>query len=227
MTERPTHQTQSITITFPEIRLARRNAHQLRGYFGNLFKEHSELLHNHFADGGLRYGYPLVQYKIVGGVPTLLGFEEGGKLLTELFLQIKNLDIEGRSYPVFAKNIVAKTGTIGLSDQLHFYDFDSLWMALNQENYERYLNYSEEARRAQLQSIAVNNIRALFTALGLNLLREQEIKVALNVEERFTHFKNQKMLAFTGQLVTNALLPDLAGLGKSVSRGFGVVRVKS
>ncbi len=58
-------QIQTTTIRFPEIQLQARDAHKLRGYFGNLFKEHSPLLHNHFEDGSLRYKYSLVQYKII------------------------------------------------------------------------------------------------------------------------------------------------------------------
>ena len=59
--------TQTI-IQFPDIRLQTRDAHKLRGYFGNLFKEQSPLLHNHFQDGSTRYAYPLVQYKVINVV---------------------------------------------------------------------------------------------------------------------------------------------------------------
>ena len=75
-------------IRFPEIALATRDAHKLRGFFGDLFREHSPLLHNHFEDGSLRYAYPLVQYKVIDGVPMLVGFGEGSRLLIELFIKI-------------------------------------------------------------------------------------------------------------------------------------------
>lgn len=61
-------------IKFPEINLQTRNAHKLRGYFGNVFKEHSPLLHNHFEDGKNRYAYPLIQYKVIKNIPVLVGF---------------------------------------------------------------------------------------------------------------------------------------------------------
>lgn len=38
-------------IKFPEIKLQTCDAHKLLGYFENVFKEHSPLLHNHFEDG--------------------------------------------------------------------------------------------------------------------------------------------------------------------------------
>src|SRR5690606_14490106 len=36
------------TISFPEIRLPQRAAAHLRGFFGDYFREHSPLLHNHY-----------------------------------------------------------------------------------------------------------------------------------------------------------------------------------
>ena len=84
------------TITFPEIALRTRDAHKLRGYFGELFREHSPLLHNHLEadeqhEGAVkfRYAYPLVQYKVLDRVPTLVGVGEGAGLLTQLFLQMR------------------------------------------------------------------------------------------------------------------------------------------
>ena len=59
----PTKPLQLTRIKFPDIQLQTRDAHKLRGYFGNLFQEHSPLLHNHYDSGQLRYRYPLIQYK--------------------------------------------------------------------------------------------------------------------------------------------------------------------
>ncbi|MCX6164219.1 MAG: DNA repair protein, partial [Ignavibacteriae bacterium] len=92
------------TIRFPEIALATRDAHKLRGYFGNLFMEKSPLLHNHFRDGSLVFKYPLVQYKVIDSIPILLGLNEGAELLTSLFLQIRELKIEDKSFFFFFKN---------------------------------------------------------------------------------------------------------------------------
>ena len=211
-------------ITFPEISLRARDAHKLRGYFGNLFREHSPLLHNHLEDGRVLYKYPLVQYKIINEVPTLVGFDEGARLLTELFLKITELDIDGRKYPVLAKNIEAKTVQVGLSDQLNIYQFETLWMALNQDNYNLYNAYPAERQQDQLRGIATQNILGFFSAFKLTLTPEQRVMVALKVQERETQFKNNRMTAFTGELITNALIPDLAGIGKAVARGFGTLR---
>ena len=126
-------------IAFPEIELPERAAHHLRGYFGRLFQERSPLLHNHFEDGSLRYGYPLVQYKVAFGTPTLVGLGEGAELLTELFLKIDELDIEGRRIPVLGKNIRIEQAEAGCNaTALHEYGFATQWLALSQKNFQAY-----------------------------------------------------------------------------------------
>ena len=232
------HLTQTLvpitTVTFPEIALRTRDAHKLRGYFGELFKEHSPLLHNHLeseagAEGAtavkFRYAYPLVQYKVLDRVPTLVGLGEGATLLTQLFLQMRDLQIENDTFPVLSKHIRHERVPIGLTDDLIEYRFETLWMALNQANYRDYCNYSELEQQAQLKRVLTSQLLALFREFGLWLEPHERIMVRLSVEERTTQFKNQTMVAFTGGFLTNVVLPDGIGLGKAVSRGFGTIQL--
>lgn len=216
------HQT---IIKFPDLRLKTRDAHKLRGYFGNLFKEHSPLLHNHFTDGTLRYAYPLVQYKVIRGIPFLVGLDEGGELLIQLFLKIKELNIDGDIYPVLSKNIETRIVTIEDTDKLFEYRFETLWMALNETNYRKYMDTNQDGKQKLLQAILKGNILSFYK--GIRFWAKQNIMLKLNVEEHYTQFKGQKMIAFNGSFICNALLPDYIGLGKSVSRGFGSITKKS
>ena len=213
------HQT---IIRFPEINLETRDAHKLRGYFGTLFQEHSPLLHNHLETGENVYRYPLVQYKVIAGVPTLVGLNEGADLLIGLFLKIRELQIGGRSYPVLQKNIESKMVPVGLSDDLHGYRFETLWMALSQRNYAEYMAEPEEQKPQHLKAILTGNMLSFLKAM--NYMAEAAILVNLKIiAERETQFKNNTMLAFQASFVTNTLLPEYAGLGKSVARGFGTI----
>ncbi|ADB41981.1 CRISPR-associated endonuclease Cas6 [Spirosoma linguale] len=222
------------TVTFPEIALRTRDAHKLRGYFGELFKEHSPLLHNHLeadmptdADGAVtvkfRYAYPLVQYKVLDQVPTLVGLGEGATLLTQLFLQMREVQIESQTFPVLSKHIRHERVPLGLANDLIEYRFETLWMALNQENYRDYRRYAEVEQQAQLKRVLTSQILALFREFDLWLEPHERIMVRLDVQERTTQFKNQTMMAFTGSFLTNVILPDGIGLGKAVSRGFGTL----
>jgi hypothetical protein len=221
------------TITFPEIALRVRDAHKLRGYFGRLFQEHSPLLHNHFEEGDgsgpkFRYAYPLVQYKVLNKIPTLLGLGDGTELLVQLFLKIKELQIDGETYPVLSKHIQHQKITIGLSADLHTYRYETLWLGLNQKNYKAY-NAAERIEKSSiLKNTAVANILTFIEAFGLKFDRSQpEQRVMLKLaptEPVITKFKNVEFLGFGGNFTTNVLLPDDVGLGKQAARGFGTIR---
>jgi len=209
-------------IRFPDIRLATRDAHKLRGYFGDLFKERSPLLHNHFEDGSLRYKYPLVQYKVVNEIPMLVGLNDGAALLTELFLKISELKINRQVYPVMQKNLDHYQAPAGMDTNLHTYRFVNLWMALNQENHSLYLNTEKPAEKQNLlNTILRNNILSFFK--GVNIWVDTPVMVKGIFSEHETQFKGNPMAAFSGEFVSNAILPELIGIGKSVSRGFGTV----
>ncbi len=211
------------TIQFPDIHLQTRDAHKLRGYFGNLFKEYSPLLHNHYTDGTTRYAYPLVQYKVIDKTPLLVGFQEGADLLVSLFLKIREMDIEGQQYAVLAKNIQQKQYDLAVNQQLYNYQFKTLWMALNQENHRKYQQLEENAKTQFLNRQLQNNILSFYK--GLSFRTSERIMAITRVTEKQTRFKDQTMLAFDGEFASNAFLPEMAGIGKAVSRGFGTVHL--
>lgn len=217
------HTIHQVIIRFPEIQLATRDSHKLRGYFGNLFKEHSPLLHNHLEGGEQLYKYPMVQYKVLQDVPTLVGLNEGAELLITLFLKMQELQIGGRTYPVHQKNIESKMVNTGLSTNLHAYRFVTLWMALNQKNHDFYVNEIAEKRKLHLSNILKGNILSFFKAMNYHAPAQVMANLKIRGEKQ-THFKNNTMLAFEAEFVTNCLLPDFTGLGKSVSRGFGSIQ---
>jgi len=209
------------TLQFPEIECHPSDAHKMRGYFGNLFKEHSSILHNHFEDGSSMHRYPLVQYKVVRRVPTLVGLGEGSKLLIDLFLDIKELNLGGEVIPILHKNFESNESEIGVSTRLINYRFETLWMALNQKNHREFIALGNDAQQEKLRRILVGNILSFYKAFNHRVA--EQVMVHVSVKENSTRFKNQKMIAFQGEFVSNVLLPDFVGLGKSVARGFGTV----
>lgn len=210
-------------LSFPELRLAVRDAHKLRGYFGRVFQEYSPLLHNHLESGELRYAYPLVQYKVIQNVPTLLGINEGATLLLDLFMQIKAIDIDGRNFPLLTKNLECKEVGIVCSEELWRYRFATLFMALNQSNFEHYLTLEASERRRELSRLLRNHLLAALKGMGVWLGPDQRVFADAHLEQHSTLFKNRRMLAFSGEFSTNLILPPLIGIGKSVSRGFGAI----
>ncbi len=215
------HLNQTI-IRFPELKLKSRDAQKLRGYFGTIFREYSLLLHNHFEDGTSRYAYPLVQYKVIGQVPLLVGFMEGARLLQDLFLKIKEIDIGGRLYKITSKNIDHQGFELIHFESLMEYRFETLWMALNQKNFSTYSEFQTENAKVEfLKRQLRNNILSFYKGIGF--YTPNRVMVTGSYVSKFTSFKGNQMLAFSGKFVTNAILPDYVGIGKAVSRGFGTV----
>lgn len=215
-------QLHTTTIKFPEIALKTRDAHKLRGFFGNLFKEYSELLHNHYADGADVYKYPLVQYKVIDNIPYLIGINEGSKLLMNLFLKIKHLVIENQEYKINSKNITNTITEISSLNTLNEYQFKTLWMGLNQKNYEIYMTIKDQKETSDFLNLQLqNNILSFYK--GISFYAQERIMVKAKLYEKQTKFKDKNMLAFDGTFVTNAVLPQFIGLGKSPSRGFGTI----
>jgi len=212
-----------VVISFPDVKLNQRDAHKLRGYLGNVFKEHSPLLHNHFDDGKLRYSYPFVQFKVIDKNPYIIAIDEGCDVLIDLFLKIKELRIDERVIEIYSKNINCEKDIIQISDTMVDYEFKTGWFALNQENFNEFIKIKSKAQSTELlKKILTSNILSFNKSIR-NWI-DKKIYVSLDVKKSKTKFKEREMFIFNGKFSANILLPDYIGLGKSVSRGFGTIK---
>src|SRR5699024_4998840 len=123
------------------------------------------------------------------------------------------------------KNIEGRTLEVGISETSQSYRLQTLWMALNQKNHSRYERADKLERQHLLERILIGNCLSLFKSMD-HYVKEQ-IQVKGTFEEKSTRFKNNRMLAFSGIFTTNLQLPDYIGLGKSVARGFGTIKLIS
>ncbi len=207
-------------IIFDGTGLSPRDAHKLRGFFGSRFS--SPLFHNHDDQGGFRYRYPLVQYKIIAGRVHILGIREGGEALCRLFLDLDHLEIESRIIPLREKQIIRGKKELGWVTEPLTYQFLNPWLALNQANHHKWHDSEDEERQALLERTLTGNILSM--AKGLDHFISERFLVKGRFRPVEVRFKNKPMIAFRGQFQTNVLIPDLLGLGKSCARGYGAVR---
>lgn len=200
--------------------------HYLRGYFANRFSE--VLFHNHLEDGRYRYGYPLVQYKIVGGKPVVVGINEGADLISKHFMDVEELVLGDQVYAGFEKTLKVEEVDLIFNPTLRYrYEWLTPWMGLNQRNFQAYqqvLNGSVEDRQEFFQRILVGNILSFAKAAGCWV--ESQIFVAPECDPRPVQFKGQSMVGFVGYFYANLTLPNLIGLGNSSARGFGTIQRK-
>lgn len=192
----------------------------LRGFVADKFPEHI-LLHQHTGEEGYIYTYPKVQYKILDGVPMIIGIEEGGDVLREVYPKIKILELGEATYQIVEKQVVEKEVEFGENSSTIQYEFLTPWLALNQKNYQHWEALSWKERQTQLKRTLIGNILSM--AKGLEYVVTEEIKAELDVKHVQTTLKGVSMVGFLGKFYVNFNIPDYLGIGKSVSRGFGTV----
>ena len=207
-------------VRYPEVHVPQWQGQKLRGFFASGQGEGS-LLHNHGADGGGVYRYPLVQYKIVGGTPVVTAIEDGIPVLQPLVITRQELVLGNRTYPCGQLELALEDCVVGDTEEQHRYRFVTPWFGLNQENYRRYLQAGAAERKVLLERVLAGNLLSLSKGLGVTVERRLAVDAAL--EECSVKFKNETVMGFLGEFSVNYAIPNLLGLGKSVSRGFGAV----
>ena len=199
----------------------------LRGAVSNLYPE-ERLLHQHREDRKIDYHHPLVQYKIINGECLLIGFKDGAELLANLELATKTLFLGCDNYTILTTELEFHHISIRTTKTVQSYSFLTPWLALNENNYEKYQMLGTWVKKKDLlEKILIGNIISMSKSLGYTVPAPIETRIH-HLKEVKTSLKGTPMLGFLGKFSVNFEIPDYWGIGKSVSRGFGtVMKVKS
>jgi len=193
---------------------------KLRGFFATSFNEYA-LLHQHVTDK-LIYRYPLIQYKMLQGSPLVLGINEGAEVLKEVYDKFDVIKLGESSYSIMERGVILRSEEFGCCPEIYSYRFVTPWLALSQKNYPRYRDASQEGSRDLLRRILVGNI--LSASKGLGYVAKEHIRLEVGgMQDEICLLKGSKVTGIRGEFTTNFSIPELIGLGKSVSRGFGAV----
>ena len=181
------------------------------------------LFHNH-GDDGFHYGYPAIQYKIYRGYPTLVCINEGAEEMLKFFQQSDwDMVINGRQVRTRIKHISLDYVYCGFSERPLYYRIRN-WFALNEDNFRKFIGLNEDAARNELlERILVGNIISFAKCIRWDLDRRVVVAIPSQPKQRFFSFKNFQMMGFDLEFQANVVLPSAIGLGKSTSRGFGVI----
>lgn len=215
-----------ITIFFTDVCLTKYDLPKLRGYFSQKFPEYSEL-HNHLPGGKFSYKFPQVQYRIIDKHPALIGFSTGIEVLKKIFFELDEMIIDNRKYSINEKEIYLKEYDFGVAEEFINYKFISPWMALKEENYQKYKTLNQIEQQNFLKHILRENLKTLSKGFDYTIPDIEKIKVEGFFKPRSVNFKNVKMLCFTGEFMVNFYIPVFLGIGKQSARGFGVVTQSS
>ncbi|NQT64661.1 MAG: CRISPR-associated endonuclease Cas6 [FCB group bacterium] len=209
-------------IEFPELHFNHSQIPKLRGFFSNKFPDNIEF-HNHLPSGKFSYKFPKIQYRIINNHPVLIGINEGIDILKKVFFSLDEIIISKRKYVLHEKEILLLEREFGISDDFISYHFISPWMALNKENHTKYIPFNKSEQQQFLKRILIGNIISMAKGLNYTVPDDFVIKIKGYFKPKKVNYKNQKMLCFSGEFITNFHIPDFMGLGKQSARGFGVV----
>lgn len=201
-----------------------------RGAVINALTDKDILFHHHLPEGtGVLYSYPLIQYKRVNHKAAILCFEAGieaiGKLFNENGLEF---NLNGRIEQFKVVKVALYQQRVQIWDKKFTYSIRK-WLALNQNNYEKYNQLEGLADRTHfLEKILKANI--LSFAKGINVFFDEpvECKITKLGDKNITLYKNVKMTMMDAEFTSNVSIPNYSGLGKGVSIGYGTtVEIKN
>jgi len=193
----------------------------IRGFFGYLNRPE---FHGHNGNR-LIYKHPLIQYKVFGGSALVVGLKEGAYLLKAV-PRLEYLEIHHQKYSILKQNISVNTIPFGLTGNMISYSFATPWIGLNEENYDRYLTLRKRCEDITpfIERILVGNILSMSKSVGYEV--KDRILIKANIEGSGTVDVKDgiELMTFQGIFETNFLIPELWGIGKFSSRGYGTIR---
>ncbi len=212
------------TLHFKE-RLTLSQARQLRGAVVSLVGRDHLLFHNHNEEGGLRYGYPMVQYKSLDGHAAVVGIGDAVTQLMELSLRFPCEVILGEQpVPLHVDSYQVAPYRPEFDIRPKLYSLTN-YIALNSENVKKYETMLALTDKISfIEDILTANILAFLKGIGYRA--QEQIACALTAmqEPRELDYKHVSFSTFNLQFVSNIELPDNIGLGKSSSIGFGTLK---
>jgi len=197
------------------------NAAQLRGFFATKFNDY-QILHQHNADKFI-YSYPRVQYKVIHGNHLIIGINEGAEVLMGIYDHCDHIVLGENRYNIVGQQFSLKECELSITDKPLMYTFTTPWLALNKNNYREFYACRNHSERSELLSkTLVGNI--LSVCKSFDYMVPDRITTVVNVKAGKTLLKTVYVMSFYGTFIANFNIPDLFGLGKSVSRGYGAVK---
>jgi len=193
---------------------------ELRGFFATQLAGYTEL---HKQDSkSFIYRYPVIQYKLIKDTHTVIGINEGAEVLKTICGESPEIRLGTETWRIIEAGTAIKDEEFGVSDTVHAYEFATPWLPFSQENFRKFYKLTGKAERdGFVRKILVQNIGSLAKSLGY------ELPGPVRCDTNF-HFQKERIgeigdITFTGKFQANFAIPDLLGIGKSVSQGFGTI----
>ena len=211
----------SLLATF-SLRIRAAEIPRWRAAFVELSGRRLDLLHNHKGDTDYHYRYPLIQYRSRQGKAAILALNEGVMAIQEALSQNSwQIRWQGKAFDLQIDNLELQEYELCIWPKLRTYHLHR-WIALNEENYERWCQTPHLiARVALLERVLVGHIFRFASAVAWQLPERLEVHISNIKRQTWTRVHGTRLMAFELVYQSNVFLPPLIGLGKAVSHGYG------
>ena len=193
-----------------------RDVEKFRGYILNSFPEEVKT-HNHLGGNKFDYSFPKLQYRLLKNNLAILALDEADVINKKIFEFLEYINIDNNMYFDLNKEIETVDYDIKyLPNSTIKYRFITPYVALNEENYKKYIK-----GEMLLDKLMVGNILEVLKGLNYWLDKDQKIVVKSNLKSKNRKLKDVNMLGFEGTFEVNMDLPDYFALGKRKAIGYG------
>jgi len=207
-----------------DLPLLPRQIPQFRGAVVEAMGQQEDLLHNHTADGGYHYRYPLIQYRAGKRQAGLYGIGEGATILRRFLLGVDSLNMGDTTYPLRISALQEEEHLLKMAEQPQHYRLYG-YLPFNQQNYQAWQSKKNlVARIEMLEGTLVSHIFGFANALPFQLPGRLEVSLQEIQRMRPMWIHGHRRVGYDLAFEANVDLPDGIGLGRSVAFGFGVLR---
>ena len=186
--------------------------------------ESNLLFHHHLDKSKFLYRYPLIQYKAIPHQPSIICIEHGVDEIHKYFDK-RNWDIRINDRMLEMKVARLELNQFNLQVwNKHFEYSVHNWIALNQENVEKYNNLSAFTDRLLfLEKTLTGNILSFAKGVEWTVDKQIEVKILDFKEPRTVKLKTSDLVGFNVTFSTNVFLPNHIGLGKAVINWLWII----
>ncbi|MFA5268202.1 MAG: CRISPR-associated endonuclease Cas6 [Methanoregula sp.] len=209
------------TITLEPEHPLRFSVEEFRSFLNKKLADYSALHKDDSA--GFIHRYPALQCKQVKGDLIVTGISQGAGCLDQLTRDEAVLGAGENICRITARDPAIRSEPFGIADNVFLYEFQTPWLALNQQNAKKFYDLNGKPQR---DAFMLKLLTAQLQTLAKSLDYEIPIPITCEAKVRFKRerIERENVMVFLGKFRTNLQIPDYLGVGQSVSQGYGTIK---
>jgi len=194
---------------------------ELRSFLNKKLADYSALHKDDSA--GFIHRYPALQCKLAKGNLIVTGISQGADCISNLTRDEVVLGAGESICRITSRDPAIRSEPFGTADTAIMYEFQTPWLALNQQNAKKFYDLNGKPQRdAFMQKLLTAQLQTLAKSLDCNIIAP--ISCEAKVRFKRERIDRENVMVFLGKFRTNIQIPDNLGIGQSVSQGYGTIK---